>query len=223
MSPPAPTLLHCDACHVVLGGEVINTSTLVACPSCGASIQAEVFPAFFRQPPAATPPAEPLVSTEDAGCFFHPTKKAVVPCGQCGRFLCATCDLELSAGRHFCPQCLENGQRQHDGDLRRELEMDRVFYDKFALLLVAVPLLIPFFGWFMTLFTAPTAFALGIAAWSQPSRSLVPRTRMRVAFALLIATVLLAAWGVGLYYFCVNVLPKAFTSVAPPASSFRAV
>ena len=207
MPLPAPALLQCDACGIVLGGEIVNTSAPVNCPSCTASIQAEVFPAFFRPPPAAALTAEPLVAAEDAGCFFHPAKKAIVPCGRCGRFLCATCDLEISAGRHLCPECLEKGRSA--GDLRRELETGRVFYDRFALLLAGVPLLIPFVGWGCTIVTAPGAFILALCAWSQPPHSLVPRTRWRVILALLLATALMVAWGVVGYYFFASAMASA--------------
>ncbi len=198
----------------MLGGEVVNTPSFVRCPACGVSVQAEIFPAFFRAPAGAAPPAEPLVSTEEAGCFFHPAKKAVTPCGRCGRFLCAVCDLELAPGRHLCPECLENGRAT---DLRRDLETSRVFYDKFALLLAGVPLLIPFFGWFMTIFTAPAALVLGIAAWSQPPRSLVRRSRLRLGLALLLALLVLLGWGALAYFFADAVMRKYLTAlpVAP--------
>lgn len=209
---PVPALLQCDACGVVLGGEVVNTFSFVACPSCGASIQAEVFPAFFRSSPPAAPPAEPLVAAEDAGCFFHPTKKAVVPCGRCGRFLCATCDLEVFADQHLCPECLAKGRAAavavsaEEVESRRALEGQRVFYDKLALSLAGLPLLLPFFGWFMTIVTAPAAFVVGLLAWPQPPRSLVPRTRWRVILALLLASVLSVVWMVLIYKFFDNLM-----------------
>ena len=98
-------ILQCDKCHTPLPGAAVNTLTPVACPACGAGLILQVFPAFLR-PVARGRSSEALASQEDAGCFYHPHKKAVVPCEDCGRFLCALCDLEID-DRHACPVCVE--------------------------------------------------------------------------------------------------------------------
>ena len=72
---------------------------------------------------------EAIVVEGEAACFYHPGKRATVPCGVCGRFLCALCDLELN-GRHVCPACLETSRRK--GDLRN-LDTRRMLYDSAAL------------------------------------------------------------------------------------------
>ncbi|MBV9128348.1 MAG: hypothetical protein JO117_09710, partial [Verrucomicrobia bacterium] len=208
---PAPSLLQCDACQTVLGGEVVNTPAPVACPSCGTSLQIEVFPAFFRPAPPAAPVAAPLLTAEDAGCFFHPAKKAAVPCGHCGRFLCATCDLELAPGRHLCPDCVDKTLAptttgDHGNPLRRELETERVFFDKLSFFLVAAPLAIfPLAG--LTMFTAPAALVLAAAAWRQPARSLVPRSRAWLLWAIVLAALCLAGWVAFWYYFASTLWP----------------
>ena len=105
---PTTPYLICDHCRTVLPTAVVNTSEPVACPGCHAPLLARVFPAFSRAGTGGHA-SESVVSDEDASCFYHPRKKAVVPCVRCGRFLCALCDLEID-GQHLCPGCLSAAQ-----------------------------------------------------------------------------------------------------------------
>src|ERR1044071_2257196 len=98
----------CTRCESPLGPN--NLSALAPCPSCGTPIEAEVFPAMFR-PIAAAVRGENVVIEGESSCFYHPQKKAVVPCDVCGRFLCALCDIELN-DQHLCPGCLQSGQKK---------------------------------------------------------------------------------------------------------------
>lgn len=92
-----------------LKGELFNTPEMSRCPSCGVLIKADVFPALFRELPTGNS-GETLLMDDEAACFYHPGKKAVVPCSVCGRFLCALCDIDFN-GRHICPSCLETGKK----------------------------------------------------------------------------------------------------------------
>src|SRR4030095_7345087 len=100
--PPLP--LQCPKCRRPL--EAMRDWQ--SCGQCGSVLQIEVFPAIFRE---TTPsrPAEALMLDGESSCFYHPNKKAVLPCQGCGRFMCALCDCELH-GQHFCPACLEVGK-----------------------------------------------------------------------------------------------------------------
>lgn len=183
-------LAACTECRTPLPDAALNTGALTPCPSCGTRLQIEVFPAFFRSISAGSA-GETILVEGAAGCFFHPDKKAVVHCAECGRFLCALCDLELS-GRHLCPGCLESGQRK--GKLV-ELEKQRTLYDSAALALACLPILIlP-----VTLLTAPLTVILVIYGWRKPG-SLVSRSRGRLDLALLIAAAQIVAWGVFFYF-----------------------
>ena len=184
----------CDKCQTLLPGAVINTGEPVACPGCHAPLLAQVFPALFR-PVTVGQTAETVASDEDASCFYHPAKKAVVPCGRCGRFLCALCDIDLGGDRHFCPGCVEAG-RLGDGKDPQAVALPvqrRMNHDQLALFLAVAPLLL-FFTVYFTLFTAPVALFLAIRYWNEPRRALVPRSRARVVVAALVALLEIGGW-----------------------------
>ena len=184
-------LLVCDKCRTPLPGAVVNTAEPVACPGCHAPLLTQVFPALFR-PATAGQSAENLLSDEDASCFYHPAKKAVVPCGRCGRFLCTLCDIDLGGNRHFCPGCVE-AARQSEGKNPQAVALPvqrRVNHDQLALFLALAPLLVFYF----TLLTAPVALFLAIRYWNEPRRALIPRSRVRVVFAALFALLEIGGW-----------------------------
>jgi hypothetical protein len=99
--------------------------------------------------------AERVGDEEEARCFYHADARAVVPCGECGRFLCGLCDLEWR-GAHVCPACLERLRAARDS---RE-PGSRVLWGQWAMITALIlPLLYP-----LTLLlpvTAPAAVALG--------------------------------------------------------------
>jgi hypothetical protein len=66
-------------------------------------LRIEVFPAAEK----VEVPAAPQARTDpgEAACFYHESRRAVVPCDRCGRFLCALCDLPVG-DLHLCPACL---------------------------------------------------------------------------------------------------------------------
>jgi len=169
---------------------MFNQPDLAPCPACGVPVQVEIFPALFR-PTARGRGGEALMAERESSCFYHPQKKAVVPCQGCGRFLCALCDCELH-GEHFCPACLEVGRQK--GRITR-LENKRMLYDGVALSLAILPLLIFYF----TIITAPMALYIAIRYWNAP-RSIVHRTRIRLVLAILLATLQIVGWGIGIYF-----------------------
>jgi hypothetical protein len=181
-------LVHCPKCRWQLTEGIFNRQDLVSCPSCQTPLEVEIFPAFFRRiGPGQN--AEALVVESESSCFFHPEKKAVIPCAGCGRFLCALCDCELH-GQHFCPACLEAGRTK--GKIK-SLENQRTLHDNIALALVLYPVLF----WPLTLFTAPAAIFLSIRHWNSP-RSIVRQTKIRFVLAILIGGLELTGWTFGL-------------------------
>jgi len=175
----------------------MNRAELTPCPSCGSPLQVEIFPAFFKRI-APGRQGESLMVEGESSCFYHPQKKAVVPCQACGRFLCALCDCELH-GRHFCPACLEVGKQK--GKIS-SLENKRTLYDGIALSLAIVPMLIFYF----TIITAPMALYLAIRYWNAP-RSIVHRTKIRYIFAIILASLQIIGWAIGIYFLVTNLNP----------------
>jgi len=182
MSAP---LIQCPACQAWLLEGVFNQPQLSPCPACGVPLQVEVFPALFRRiNPGQS--GEIIMVDGESSCFYHPQKKAILPCQGCGRFLCALCDCELN-GQHFCPACLETGKTK--GKIK-SLENRRTLYDSIALSLAVYPLLIFYF----TLVTAPVALFVAIRYWNAP-RSIIRRTRIRYIVAIVLASMQIAGWG----------------------------
>ncbi|HVP78297.1 MAG TPA: hypothetical protein VMV04_10405 [Thermodesulfobacteriota bacterium] len=179
----------CTQCRTPILAAYYNTSKLISCPSCHAPIRIDVFPAFYH---GLQPGKEGETLMDDqASCFYHPQKKAVIPCDHCGRFLCALCDVEFG-GKHLCPACMETGKKK--GRIVN-LDRQRVLYDSVALKLAVFPMIIFYF----TLVTAPIALYLAIHHWKSPT-SLVRRTKIRFIFAMALAGLQILAWTTGIVY-----------------------
>ena len=177
-------MISCTQCKTPLSAEAVNTFALVPCTTCNAPIRADVYPALFRKLPSGQ--TGDLVQTEkEAGCFYHPAKKAAVACAACGRFLCALCDVEFN-NRHLCPMCLEKGKTKRK---IKNLENHRVCYDKIALFVALISML---FIW-PTLISAPVVLFMVIRYWNAP-RSIIPRTKIRFILAFGIACLQIAGW-----------------------------
>ena len=182
--------LLCHHCRTAVPEALFNTGTPVACPRCQTALLVRVFPAFFRAPVAGVA-AEALGSAEDAGCFYHPRKKAVVPCADCGRFLCALCDLEIDR-RHVCPACAGGSGPGAELAVGR-LEAPRVLHDRLALHLAVLPLLFVVTA-VLSLFTAPAALFLAARYWNEPKQDPLGRTRIRLVVAALVSAACLLGW-----------------------------
>ena len=110
----------------------------------------------------------------------------MVPCSSCGRFICALCDVELD-GRHLCPACLETGKRKHTIET---LENQRVLYDRIAMYLALVPLLLM---WPVTVITAPISLYVAIRYWNKPVGFPVGG-KWRYVLAIILAVLQIVGW-----------------------------
>jgi hypothetical protein len=176
--------LTCPKCKAPLPENVLNSERLEPCLGCNVPLRVEVYPAFFK-PIESGRTGDTILIEGEASCFYHPQKRAAIPCASCGRFLCALCDVDLN-GEHICPVCLERGQKK--GKLS-ELENKRMLWDSAAFSLAMAPIVI----WPLTLITAPGAIILAIYAWNKPS-SILGRTRARIYLAIVIGLLQIAGW-----------------------------
>ncbi len=175
--------MSCGDCGAPLPTAAIGAATLVPCSGCGTPARVVVFPAFLN---ARVEGERPEVRNErDASCFYHPDKRAHVPCDACGRFLCTLCDIEVGA-EHFCPRCLET---QAKTGKKPELENERLLHDSITLALAVVPILL----WFVTPITGPIAVYRAIRYWNRPS-SILRRNRWRLVVAALVGLGQIFGW-----------------------------
>ena len=181
--------ISCLQCKHPLNRLVWNTQSLKSCPACRSQLRADVYPAALRSATAAVP-AEVIQTGREAGCFYHPRKRAVLACSICGRFLCALCDIELN-GKHICQRCFEKGKtdRKIQG-----LENHRVCYDKVAFYIALFSMLL---SW-LPLPTAPLVLFMTVRYWKAP-RSIVSRTRIWWIAAAGLAGIQLLVWGLIFY------------------------
>ncbi|MEW6267058.1 MAG: hypothetical protein AB1641_28630 [Thermodesulfobacteriota bacterium] len=184
------TPVQCSRCRTPLPPALFNIGETGRCPRCGSRLNVTVFPALFQEKKEKKV-EDGFLFEDGAACFYHPRKKAVVPCSSCGRFLCSLCDVEFD-GRHLCPACLETGKKKHKF---KNLEDRRILYDRMALYLAVGPILF----WPVTILTAPAAIYVSLRYWKAPT-SLTPRTKIRFLAAQLIAALQLSGWGLYLYY-----------------------
>lgn len=177
-------MIPCSQCHTTLTADAINTTALANCSHCGARQQVDVYPALVNGL-ATGQTGERLLNQKEASCFYHPEKRAHLPCSACGRFMCALCDIELE-GKHICPICLENGKTS---EKMTRLVDRRVSYDRIALMVALLPILTIWF----TIITAPIALFLSIRYWNAPL-SIVSRTRIRFILAIIAAVIQIVLW-----------------------------
>jgi hypothetical protein len=126
-----------------------------------------------------------VISEGEAACFYHPDKRATVPCEACGRFLCALCDVEVG-GKHFCPGCLGAGGKTAKPAM---LERARTRYDQVMWSLLLVPVLMCFLP---APITSTAALGLAIWKWRAPT-SLIINTRRRLALGMVLAVIEMVA------------------------------
>lgn len=178
-----PGLLACPRCQAPCPPERHGAPGLFPCGSCGARLQLFPFPALVRS--AAEAAGGAAAAEGEASCFFHPHKRAVHACRECGRFVCDLCDVPLGDG-HLCPDCLTAGGRK--GTVA-SLVGRRILHDRVALGLAVLPVLFVF----PTAVTAPAALAYALVNWNSPG-SLLPHTRGRLVTAILLALAQIAVW-----------------------------
>jgi hypothetical protein len=182
--PAAAQPIACPKCKAVLGAEFFNQPAWLPCPSCAVQLRVDVFPALFRE--EKTTAAERVMAEGEAGCFYHPEKKAAVVCEACGRFVCALCDMDFN-GQHLCPACLESGGKK--GKISK-LQNTRTRHDRIALSIAIMPVITVY----LTLISAPAALFYAIWHWKSPG-SIVPNwRRVNLVIAIVFASLEISGW-----------------------------
>ncbi len=183
-------LVRCSNCSKPLPQFFLDNDDLLNCPACDVMIQVKAFPALLRATEGEAS-GRVLVQENEASCFYHPGKKAEVPCSSCGRFLCGLCDLEIN-GNHLCSSCITAVNKEN---ILPAIDNRRMLYDDLAFKLAVFPLLI---FWF-TIFTAPVSLYVAIRYWNYPT-SIIPRTKLRLVAAMLLSGIQVISWSAALIY-----------------------
>lgn len=178
--PPA-----CTKCWTPLSAEFLNIEEFRECPNCSSKMRVEVFPAYFREIQKGSA-GEALLADTESSCFYHPQKRAAVVCSECGRFLCALCDLDVE-GKHFCPGCLETAKEKNK---ITSMQNRRTIYDTMALHLVFFGLLIFYFS----VVTAPLAIYFCIKHWRTPTSLVRNPSKWRFILAMTLAILQILGW-----------------------------
>lgn len=101
--------LPCPRCRAAVTPVGTPGTGMERCPDCGVELRIEVFPAAEKVESPVAP--QTRTGPGEAACFYHESRRAVIPCDRCGRFLCALCDLPVG-DLHLCPACLGSGKQE---------------------------------------------------------------------------------------------------------------
>ncbi|MCP4020486.1 MAG: hypothetical protein GY729_01470 [Desulfobacteraceae bacterium] len=181
-------MINCEKCNTLIPESNINTETLMPCSKCKSLVRTDIFPAAVRAP-EPDERQKSLVIDDDAGCYFHPTKKAIIPCSSCGRFLCALCDIEMD-GEHICFPCMESGKKQK---VLNTLETYRFLPDSLAIRLSILPLISLVFTFF-TCITAPASLYIAVRYWKSDSSITPRRKKWRFIVAFILSAAQIGCW-----------------------------
>jgi hypothetical protein len=182
--------IQCSECRSDLPPNFFNSGRFDFCPRCGAAVRVEVFPALFREVKAEQP--QTVIIEGESSCFYHATKKAVIPCDSCGRFLCALCDIDLN-GQHICPVCLETGKKK--GKLQT-LTNRCIRYDNIAMTVAVISLLACLFP---SIVGGPVALFISLYYRNKMSSG-VHQSKVWFTVATIIASLEILGW-IGFFVF----------------------
>ena len=174
----------CPKCRAPLGRDALIADGACRCPGCKTEIWISLYPALLRRLPDGGA-ADASALPDESSCFYHPGRRAIVVCGQCGRFLCSLCDIELGEQR-LCPGCIKSGRRK--GTLAH-LDRQRMRHDRLILALAVYPMLLFYF----TIITAPVVLMLTFWFWNAP-RSVVEPSSKRFIIAAILALFQIIGW-----------------------------
>jgi hypothetical protein len=177
--------LSCPECGFELKPYFLESPDYRPCHVCGHETSVLPYPACFAARQVIT--ADDLRrDEEDAGCYYHESKRAVHSCSQCGRFLCELCSAQIGDDV-LCPSCIVAGEKNYN--IENRLERGRQLFDSMALLIAALPALTVSF----TIFGGPVAVYVALRYWNKPT-SIVRRYQWRKWLALAMGLAETGGW-----------------------------
>jgi hypothetical protein len=180
--------LACPECGFELKPHFLESPDYRPCHVCGHEMSALPYPACFTAQQVITV-ADLRRGEEDASCFYHESKKAVHPCSQCGRFLCALCSAQIGEDV-LCPACIVAGEKTTRGlKTTDRLERGRQLFDSLALIVATLPALTISFS----IVGGPVAAYLALRYWKKPT-SIVRRYQWRKWLALALGLAETGGW-----------------------------
>lgn len=177
--------VRCAACQWPIEVHFWNDPQGGYCKNCAQLVYSYVFPAINRS--QNTEVAESVKEENEASCFYHSESRAVIPCEECGRFLCRICDCPVDA-RHLCPNCLNTAAKHKK---IATFDNRRTNYDFIALATAVLPVIV---FWPVTLISGPAVIYYSIKHWKSP-RGILRRNRVRFVLAILIGLIETLLWG----------------------------
>lgn len=177
---------RCANCQSHLPPSLAADGGPVICGQCNRPNWVSSFPALHSNVLSAPPvlPAEPPAPGE-AACFYSPLRRATQSCSHCGVLISDIWAAHWGQ-EVVCLKCLDH---LRDKGRDQRFEKKRMLWDNIALALSLVPFTL--FFWWAVFLTAPAALFIALRFWKGPF-SMVPRTRFRMALALLISFLQLA-------------------------------
>ncbi|MGA1865505.1 MAG: hypothetical protein ACMUHX_10625 [bacterium] len=187
--------IRCPRCLAALTNDFFTDPSGSICRNCGLIITGRLFPRFFNNNTEEKSSTE-ASSDYESSCFFHQKKLAVSHCSECGRFLCALCELNIE-DRILCPICLE----KLDQEKRLKTFTNQItFWDSITVSMAILPLLL----WPLTIITAPLTLIYIWRHFKDNNNHIIPRKRWRFYIAGLFAGIELTGWAIFLVIFIVR-------------------
>lgn len=205
-------LVKCSSCGGGIHTSLFHEGGTVSCPLCQRTLHAFLLPALYK-PAVSAPPSLPddPPAPGEATCFYNPSRRATKCCDHCGVYVSEAWAAHWGT-QTVCLKCLEE-LRSKNSDIR--FESKRVLWDNIALSFAIGPWFLMVACWvtlifywlsflilILTVLTAPAAIFIALRYWQAP-RSLVPRGRGRLVWAILLGVLQLLGWIaviVGIFY-----------------------
>ncbi|CAN5828807.1 hypothetical protein BH11VER1_BH11VER1_04250 [soil metagenome] len=196
-------LVKCTSCGGGIPESLFRQNDRVSCPICKKIVRALRLPALYKAA-ASTPPSLPHdpPAPGEAACFYNPARRATKCCDHCGVFISDAWAAQWGA-QTVCLKCLEE---LHAKNSDTRFEAKRVLWDNIALSFAIGPWIVAgvmlmtvvlypfaFIVAFLSILTAPAAIFIALRYWNA-ARSLVPRGRGRLVWAVLLGVLQLGGW-----------------------------